>query len=72
VLSDISQQILIHGIDVDGLSKLVRERERAILHFRIGMPTCNDESNEAHDHVLSAVFVRLRPFDAASLTDEPE
>ena len=68
----ISQQILIHGIDVDGLSKLVRERERAVLHFRIGMPTCSDESNEAHEHVLSAVLFRLRPFDAASLTDERE
>jgi hypothetical protein len=46
---------------VDGTSKLVRERERAILDFRIGMPTCNDESNEAHDHVLSG---GLRPFAA--------
>lgn len=58
------QQILIHCIDVDGTPKLVRERERAILDFRIGMPTRNDQSNKAYDHVLSEVLVRLRPVDA--------
>src|SRR5262252_80447 len=44
----LSEPVTVRGLDVRRIAQLVRQAERASLNPRVGMPSCQDEPNEAH------------------------